>query len=485
MMGREVTRDVLHLAEHRGGFAMLPRSLFRRPLRRKSAPPHRFRPGVECLEAREVPAVITWLGGYSNMFGQPLNWDLGRVPQAGDDVIFGASAYQGISNFGPAPPGGPGLPGSGGPYNSVQVLDGFGYTVTISMGFETNQLVLTGGGISQAANQHQTNRDIHVLESFDWTGGGVLNSSSDHANVRILGGATATITPPAVGELITGSTLSFEVNAQGVGAQGTIEPGTVQFNNAAGAVVGGTVTPVTQKASVLVRGNVDFLGTNGWITIKPEGLWRVIGPGTFTSPLPIYNTGGVLQVDTGATANITGRFPVDAVSVQQVSGAIHIQGGSTLKATTFGVLLNGGKLSTLANTAVGGSQTATIDGKLTNSGADVVIGEFSSPHVFGVLYCTDDVLWTGGTYRPVLDATDTSKADLWKVKKNFEVGGTAEIAPGTINGAPPQNQTWLIMEAVDGSISLQPGANDPPIDSPVVPYTLVKQGNKKWFLKSS
>ena len=57
----------------------------------------RFRPAVETLEAREVPAQITWVGGYTSLnpliqaendWEQPENWDGGVVPTIGDDVLI-------------------------------------------------------------------------------------------------------------------------------------------------------------------------------------------------------------------------------------------------------------------------------------------------------------------------------------------------------------------------------------------------------------
>jgi len=421
----------------------------------------RFRPRLEGLEAREVPAVNYWLGMYSTDATNPLNWSQARQPISSDELKFGFSW----------PPTNPACINLQGTFSSLEMDSYHPTTVTLSGPLTVGGLIIRAG----ALNQPSSNTDITVTFALSWSGG-TLNSTSNHATVTVRGNtglATAGISPNG-GTLTTGSTLIFDVNAQGVGAQGTINPGTVQFNNGAGALVGSTVTAAIQRASVYTNGIVDFLGT-GTIRIKPGGLWQVIGPGIFTSPLPIGNIGGVLQVDTGATANVTGQFQAAATSVEQTSGTIYIQGGATLKAA-HGVVLTGGKLATFANTA-GGSQTATIAGDVNNSGADVVICDLSSPHVFGTLYVTGNVRWTGGTYRPVLNAAAPGTADLWKVKGNFEVGGTARIAPGTINGAPQQNQLWDIMEAEVGSISLLPGANDPPIDSPAVPYTLVREGS--------
>jgi hypothetical protein len=57
------------------------------PSRRAPQPGRRFRPRVESLEAREVPALCVWTGAVDDQFDTVGNW-LGGVPQAGDDVMF-------------------------------------------------------------------------------------------------------------------------------------------------------------------------------------------------------------------------------------------------------------------------------------------------------------------------------------------------------------------------------------------------------------
>ena len=61
---------------------------------------HRVRPDmwqrrlqVERLEDRVTPATIIWTGaGPNSLWSTPQNWDLGRAPQAGDDIVFGSLA---------------------------------------------------------------------------------------------------------------------------------------------------------------------------------------------------------------------------------------------------------------------------------------------------------------------------------------------------------------------------------------------------------
>jgi autotransporter-associated beta strand protein len=52
---------------------------------------------VELLEARAVPATITWTGQVSNLWQDPRNW-LGGLPGTGDDVVIGSSLRPPVLN---------------------------------------------------------------------------------------------------------------------------------------------------------------------------------------------------------------------------------------------------------------------------------------------------------------------------------------------------------------------------------------------------
>ena len=215
----------------------------------------------------------------------------------------------------------------------------------------------------------------------------------------------------------------------------------------------------------------------GQVTIKPGGRAAFHGPGVNHCQLPILNQGGEFWVLGGVTANVTGRIG-DGPSVRQDSGTTYIQGGSIL-AAFWGALFSGGKLSTSANTG-GGSQVATIDSvNVTNTGADVVIGDGSSPHVTGTLLCTGTVNWTGGTYRPVIDG-QAKTCDVWRSQGKFTVGQGVALAPGTINGGNIlATDVFLFLEGL-GTIE-----GTPPVPTGGVNYTVVTEGNPvtKWYFK--
>src|SRR5688500_7860818 len=68
--------------------------------------------------------------------------------------------------------------------------------------------------------------------------------------------------------------------------------------------------------------------------------------------------------------------------------------------------------SNLADTVT--AQTATITGMLHITGGDIVICDRSTPHHYGTLYVSGDVVFKGGTYRPVVDVSLSGHCDVWK-----------------------------------------------------------------------
>ncbi len=69
----------------------------------KRSAPFSAKPRLEALEAWQAPAVIGWLG-YTSSYIDPANWDLLRLPQAGDILDF-SGPNSGSSNP-PVPPSG-------------------------------------------------------------------------------------------------------------------------------------------------------------------------------------------------------------------------------------------------------------------------------------------------------------------------------------------------------------------------------------------
>lgn len=473
-------------------------------LSRKPSAQVRFRPRLEALGERAVPAIITWVGvegiGRGGItFGEEGNWSLGRIPQAGDDIVFNGSASSAdCVNFE--------TPTSG-RYKSIKLYNGYSGDVSADIpiaaekldvrsgsiafnhGAAFDNIDLSGGNVIQGPYVPGTSSgEIDVATRFDWIGG-KLNYSTNLSALNVLPGATATITPGTGNTLITGSSLCFLVSANtpDVGGQGTINPGTVRFENSAGAVVGGAAVAAGNEAKLSINSGVTVTRSGtGRYSVHDGGKFDIVGPGSVTSELPLLIQGGKAWIRGAVTAQFTKSLHpgVNETSVLMTVGTLYLQSGATLDGAN-NITLTGGNFVAYASAGV--STTATVQTpKFLNSGADIYIN-FNDPnaHTSGTLLCTGDVEWTGGTYRPVVSA-GANNSDLWMANGKFTVGNGAQLAPGTANGvAPAQNSTFEIIRGDGGIVGNAPAVNSPNVTYSIVPDNVNPTLVKKWFLKKS
>lgn len=409
--------------------------VFKLRTRRNCAPPRRLRLNTEALEGREVPAALTWVGDGTYPFMNPINWSPSQAPASGDDIYFSSSGSP-VSATAMTPPTVQ--------FNSIHLQSGYPGTVSLYTPGAFNDIELRSGAIAL------TGTDISVANDLTWTGG-TLHNATHLRTVTVLGGATATIDPGVGNTIVTGANLALGVNAAGVGAQGVVNPGTVEFRNGAGAIIGGGFS-ATIDAKLTVTGNVN-LTKGGRVTVNQGGEFRVSGPGIRYTELPIWVEGGRVRVDGGGTLAVDGAIPGTGASVFMnglPSGRIYLQAGSRIEAL-WDVSLQGGTFATLPG-SVGGTQTATVETTaFKNNGADIVINDdaFTPPgsfHISGELKIEGKVVWSDGAYRPVVNAGDNS-CDNWVSTLEFAVEAGADLAPGTVNGTPPRNATFLFLES--------------------------------------
>src|SRR5262245_37057695 len=104
----------------------------------------RFRPSLEALETRLVPATRVWDGGAvtSDRWKAAANWEDNALPVAGDDLVFPAGADR-LSNL-----------------NDFAIGTEFGSITFTGSGYDIrgNRVVLTGGGIDASQQISGTNR---------------------------------------------------------------------------------------------------------------------------------------------------------------------------------------------------------------------------------------------------------------------------------------------------------------------------------------
>ncbi len=438
----------------------------------------RFRPQFEVLEARDVPATHTWLGGAPSSpteFNEARNWSSGTTPLAREDLIFDGSVSSvdcmNLTGNVPDMPGG-GWSGANLGFNSIRMINHYAGTVTVVSVLPVNVLELASpeGAISQPLSNNDNS--ISVATSFNWTGG-TLNSS-DYTNlVHLLGGSVTTIDPGALNTIITGSTLSFEYITQTlVGSTATVQPGTVLFANAAGAIIGSySAMTIELDADVTFKGVLGvanpgskMLYLDNAATMTVKGVGSILNPRKFTSELPVYNNGGMVEIKDVAIASIKNRFPDGPSYLQNGGNAKTIIEDDSILRVEFGYLQNNGILGSAANINLGG--LATLDGNA------VITGGVIDPNYLGfrrpngtffdsTLRIARDLDWQGGSLWIDVNGSWAGDCDLLSIGGVLTVGNAATVSAIIIN-LPPNGiapfQTWQFLTATGGV-----PANQPPV----------------------
>src|SRR5262245_57954892 len=420
-------------------FQMASHSSERRPTRR---PGVTFRPRLEGLEAREVPALCTWKGTFDTDFDNPLNWN-GGVPHAGDDVVFlprpVATTEEGDPIYGPPRNcdnmhGATGGDGSG-EYNSVTLAAAYGGTVTLTTAITTRAFGLHSGTIDQPSAAYTipvVGAGVPYAADFYWTAG-TLNTIDNGAEVNV-DGATGLIDSGGA-TLSTASTLNVVS-----GALVTLLGGTLEFSGGAGMYIDARVdfkhsADIYLAVSTVGGANpkqVEF-AANGVL-----GLFKVnpmVG-GNCTSALPILNK-GTLQIQDGIELNVSGNIGgANGPSIKQESGLTYWTTGANIRAIS-GMTVTGGSVQFIV---VAGNPKAPLAGDFTFEG-EILDGDAILFQGYGQFEVQGHVTWTGGTYKPAVDGTDGTKKSQWIATKTFKIGAYLNIgiepqfAPGTEGAA--------------------------------------------------
>jgi hypothetical protein len=312
-------------------------------------------------------------------------------------------------------------------------------------------MTAAGAGFSQPGS----GTDITVTEEFEWTRG-TLNSSNYLATLT-LDGATATITPlttggimtpPTAGTVYLGSNITLENGAVATMGEGTIELTNDGIEIDVEANCAFDVNPGTSAVAEISN----LLSTH--IQISANAAITVLS-GTFQAAGRLTNAGSfTLMLNTGAAfPGVVGND----VAYLQTGGQTLLSNGSTLHTdASKDVKITGGTLGTMSSTS-DATTTATISSNLEVTGGNILIGVGTVPHTFGTLQVSGNVVWTGGTYRPVVFGTqDNGSADLWLATGTFTIGAGATIAPGCVDDeglemTPVEaNLRWLILQGNGG-----------------------------------
>ncbi len=431
-----------------------------------------FRPALEALEVREVPAAFTWTGAVSSDALNPANWssfeEPGGLPGEDDHLYFGGPSVIVIPLGGPPSPPSPGgtsvncdnLQSLGSGFAGVHISAAYTGTVTMGEALTFGVFNLANGAISQSANAY----GLTVTGAFNWTDG-VLNSTPSAAVVYLNGGGTITL-PGGNNTLTTGSTLTF--GSSGGEKLTTISGGGNLLLNGTGDGIfvnaDAKVNNVVQIGSPnAVKGVNNALRT---LTVDTGALWGYTGQGTATLELQVGNTGGQFELQGQVNLAIKDFFNSTNVSgylqtVAAPTATLVIQNGSVLDVSmTKGADVRHGKVILVGNTAVA-QQVATIKGKFEFRGG--LIGFHQTPTevggtlVWGQFRVEGDALWAGGIYNPGLDCRQPGQnqfsANKWVVTGTLLID-TSNADKPTIIPVPqflPQGQEvagqWTIIEA--------------------------------------
>lgn len=411
---------------------------------RTSARLSRFRPTVEALEAREVPAVFYWTGAQNTDANNPYNWSVGGapgLPGEGDVLHFSSTPSVPIPGQpSPPPTSAPDCVGllslgEGISFAAVYIESTYTGTVTIAEALTFGTFQLAGGAISQP----DATFSLTVTGSFTWTGG-TLNSSAALANF-VLSGATAIIAPVGGESVSLGSSIDFSN-----GSITTLQAGTLNVTKDAIELrVSGTSTLKVDPGAAAYAVIGGLFSTH--IHIKPNASATVL-TGYFNAKSRATNEGS-FTLNAGTTANFSGSIESTIAYLQKSGGKTFLTNNSHLTtAVSKSIGIEGGILATLS----GGPNTDTIAQIATNrlivTGGDIYINYGSEGYAtFGLLFVSGEVLWNGGTFHSFVSQNGDS--DKWFATK-FTIGGTAAFSVTSLAGEwtptpPTSGSVWTIL----------------------------------------
>jgi hypothetical protein len=451
------------------------------------APKFRFRPCVELLEAREVPAQMVWLGQVNTNFSTEANWlqdgsPASRPPQAGDELHFSGSMTQTECV---------GLVGDpAGAYASITLQSAA--PVYLGGDVVTGGLYLYGGEIrNQASGQ-----DITVTDQFNWTAGKINPTwgSGPFTGELKLDGAIALIAPAGAGTVYLGSSVSLVNGAVATLGEGTISRTQGGLGFTINANCGLNVDPGQGKSGYLLSANVPTGGET--VEIRANGYVRVLS-GTWGNFGSVSNFSGEFTLMPGTGANFWHNEFTNLYH-QDGSARMYLHAGSTLRTVNpegnnHTITIHGGTLFTMWGN--GFEPTVTIQTSTFRFyRGDIIAGDNAvgdNPR-FGTLKVIGNVLWRGGTYRPFVLGENWGASDRWTITGTLVVnkwgtGAPPEIAPGCVDPEnnqfdPPAGLNWELIEAL-GGITNQ---NNSLYINPAM-WTIVPVGNNpvtKWQLRS-
>ncbi len=382
---------------------------------------------VERLEDRTTPTTITWANAAGGSWHTPGNWDLNRVPAAGDDVVI------------------PDLTGA--------------QTITFSTGSTSvtsvesaEEFTLSGGVLDVVGNVTATSginlgggtlKNARVTAGTSMIAGGTLDGVTVDGDIQVRGNNTLTVRNGLtlngiawVGDGVSTGRISVE-GAGPLGGTGTVwftgpftgvlaasAPGGVLTIGPGVTVRGGSGTVGRSDAGVDIRGTV--LAETTAITVQgtnwtSSGTLRATSGGQIVVSGTVANAGNTMTLDGGGAFSLGGTV---------TGGKIRVTGGAAVAvgATLDGVTVDG-------DIQVRGNNTLTVRNGLTLNGIAWVGDGVSTGRISvegaGPLGGTGTV-WFTGPFTGVLSASGI--ADVLTVGPGVTVRGGSGILGSNTTG---------------------------------------------------
>jgi hypothetical protein len=307
--------------------------------------PNSFRPRLEALEVRDVPATLIWVGGadgfVSTAAGNPIN----QTPGTMDTLEYGTG--YGTGNYTGSPDVACALADNNGAAFLCQNILTSGYAGTISEA-GGNSITCAGGTTAPSYISPSTTFQIGTA-TLNLGVDATIATNSSNATVTIVGNATTGGTWNIQNlTAMYGVTLTNVAANVVAGAQAT-NHGTVQFTTTIGSFnIAGTLN-MSGSPSYVSYANVQQNTFYQPLSVSSPGLLNCVAPTSITGYI---NNSGITEVYPGTTLTVQGY---DAVYTASYIG----NPGSNLN-------LEG---STITSSAIGGST-----GKVAIFGATAGIG---------------------------------------------------------------------------------------------------------------
>jgi hypothetical protein len=321
-------------------------------------------------------STITWINTAGGDWDTPSNWDLGRVPGLGDDVVITipgitithasaqADAIQSLTSqaFISLSAGSLTIGGASAINATLTIA---GATVSITDRVTVQNLELDSGTLTGAGA-------VTITESFTWTGG----TMSGPVSTNLAAGSTFTISG-AADKVLDGWTLNLAGTTTWSDGGNLMLADNAVINNQSGALF-----------SILndqgIQGNGLF--NNAGTLVKTTGT----GTTTFAAGIAISNNGGMVDVESG-TLSVAGDYTQNSGGTVLAAGATLAAGGTVNilagmlsgSGTVSGDVVNSGHIDPLGILTIQGNCTQTAQGTL-----NIEIGGTTAGTDYGKLVVT-------------------------------------------------------------------------------------------------